>query len=299
MPSNLLTFDARAPAFERRRQPRMPVPNIRALPSEGTMNIIDMSRRGMAIETQHQFTLGGDYLFELCDEGRSLVVEGQVRWSRRVLHTVAPEVDPKTLFRTGVAFVGIQARQPRPNARHLSQVPRTTVEDRVLQETAVDRIDRLANAPNIEDAGECLLDLLAPSFERLVLFRVYRDHTRVWMGRGHTLQPEKLRNLKIDFDQPSIFLHLREGGRLFFGSLPPMIAHRHLVQCWHGSISQECALFPVWIKTRLVAVLYADSGDEALTARHLGQIQQATHLFSQSVLNQILRLKARQESHSN
>ncbi len=299
MPANILPFDARSPAFERRRQPRMPVTNIHVLPSDGAMNILNMSRRGMAIETQHPFTIGGDYLFELCDEGRSLVVEGRVRWSRRVMPSIVADVEPQTLFRTGVAFVGIQPRESRPNVRHLKQVPSSTRDDRIRQEAAIDRIDRLANAANVEDAGEYLLDLLAPSFERLVLFRVHRHSVRVWMGRGQTLLPDKLRTLRIDFDQPSIFLHLHAGGRLFFGSLPPMIAHRQLVQCWDGSIAQECVLFPIWIKNRLVAVLYADSGDDPLAARHLGQIQQATELFSESVVNQILRRKARQHAESN
>jgi hypothetical protein len=262
------------------------------------MNILNMSRRGMAIETQHPFTIGGDYLFELCDEGRSLVVEGRVRWSRRVMPGVIPEIEPRTMFRTGVAFVGIQPRESRPSMRHLKQVPSTSTDDRIRHEAAVDRIDRLANATNVEDAGEFLLDLLAPSFERLVLFKVQRHSVRVWMGRGHTLIPEKLRTLRIDFDQPSIFLHLHEGGRLFFGSLPPMIAHRQLVRCWEGSISQECVLFPIWIKTRLVAVLYADAGEDPLAARHLGQLQQATELFSESVVKQILKRKARQQSAS-
>ena len=299
MSSNLLHFDTRSPSHERRRQPRMAVPNIRVLPSQGTMNIINMSRRGMAIETHHPFTIGGDYLFELCDEGRSLVVEGRVRWSRTILHGSAVELEPTPMFRTGVAFVGVQPRESRPNVAHLNRVPKTTLEERVEEEATFDRIDRLARADNVEDAGECLLDLLEPSFERLVLFRAHHDCVRVWMGRGQTLIPERLRALQIDFDQPSIFLHLHEGGRLFFGSLPSMIAHRQLVQCWDGMLAQECALFPIWIKSRLVAVLYADAGHRALTARHLGQIQQANELFSESVLNQILRRKAARRSPPN
>jgi len=269
------------------------------LPTDGSMNILNMSRRGMAIESQHPFTIGGDYLFELCDDGRSLVVEGRIRWSRQVLRAPTTELESAPVFRTGVAFVGIQPREARPNVQHLRQVPSSTVEQSVRQQATIDRIDRLARASDIEDAGECLLDLLAPSFERIVLFRIHRDGVRVWMGRGHTLIPDRLRTFSIDFEQPSLFLHLREGGRLFFGCLPPMIAHRKLVRCWEGSLAQECALFPIWIKTRLVAVLYADAGEEALTAAHLGQIQQSTELFSESALKQILRRKAEQRSRLN
>lgn len=300
MAANILQFDTRTPAFERRRQERVPVPNIQALPSGGAVNIINMSRRGMAIETQNQFTIGGDYLFELCDEGRSLVVEGRVRWSRRVLQALPQQLEPSSLFRTGVAFSGIQSRDLRPNARHLNQIPATPSYEQVIQhEAAHDRIDRLTGATNIEDSGEFLLDLLEPAFERLILLKINHGEIQVWMGRGKTLLPEKLRNLTIDFDQPSIFLHLREGGRLFFGSLPPMIAHRRLTQCWHGSLMQECAVFPIWIKTRLVGFLYADAGDEALTARHLGQLQQASQLFTESILNQILSRKAHRQAAPN
>ena len=249
----------------------------------------------MAIETQHPFSIGGNYLFELFDEGRSLMVEGEVRWCRRSTPAATSEEIPVSpFFRTGVSFVGLQDRAldhvvqtegPLP-----ASIPDSPEDDEQL---TADRIARLQTADCPDESAEILLDLLAADFEHLVLFRIQGEEIRAWLGRGPTLVPERLLNLRLSLAQTSIFKHMQQGGSFFYGMLPAMFAHLQLLRCWHGSLHRECVLFPIRIKDRLVAVLYADAGDQPLTPEHLGGLKAATDLFTRSLVDQILSRKAR------
>jgi hypothetical protein len=67
----------------------------------------------------------------------------------------------------------------------------------------------------------------------------------------------------INFDQPSVFLNLRQGTALYLGPLPPMPVHRQLVQLWGGELPRDCAVLPVSLKGRLVIVIYAESAESA------------------------------------
>jgi len=299
--ANVLPFGDRSRPFERRRHERMSVPNIRAHPQGERIEILDMSHRGMAIRTLHPFSVGGSYLFELFDEGRSLVIEGQVCWCKRVAPAEPPaEMGVAPSFRTGVSFVGIQNRHLESAAQGLGQLPAPSPQPAEDEEKlTADRIERLKVATSPDESAELLLDLLSVDFEHLVLFRVRGEEIRAWLGRGPTLVPERLMKLRLNLDQASIFQHLEQGGSFFYGMLPAMFAHLQLLRCWHGSLHRECVLFPVRIKDRLVAVLYADTGDRSLAPEHLGNLKAATELLTRSLIDQILRRKAAATSNSS
>lgn len=293
MPANILPFGKKAPPFERRRHNRVSTPNIRAHPSGAHVEILDMSQRGMAIETPHPFSVGGMYLFELFDDGRSLMIEGRVCWSDRIpLSVDRLEAGQMPTFRTGIYFVGVQNRslQAAADALPPEALPVVGV-DRGDEELTEDRIARLQTSTSPDESAELLLELLSADFEHLVLFRLDGEEIRAWLGRGPTLVPDRLMKLRLRLDQASIFLHLQQGGSFFYGMLPAMFAHLQILRCWNGSLQRECVLFPIRLRERLVAVLYADAGDHTLAPEHLASLKAATDLFTQSLIDQILRRK--------
>lgn len=298
--ATVLPFNGMSPPFERRRYDRQSVPNIHARPAADRLEILNMSPRGMAIETPHPFSVGGSYLFELHDTGRSLLVEGEVRWCERVPTQESRELMVDSpFFRSGVAFQGVQNRAIDPAAQiEGSTPPLAPAEPGDDEQLTADLIERLRSADSPDESAELLLDLLSAEFEHLVLFRIRGDDIRAWLGRGPTLIPERLLELRLSLSQTSIFMHLQQGGSFFYGMLPAMFAHLQLLRCWHGSLRRECVLFPVRIKDRLVAVLYADDGDALLTPEHLGSMKAATDLFTGSLIHQILSRKARSASDS-
>ena len=97
---------------ERRQHPRIPAPHISASPFDGDLDIVNLSRRGMSVLSHHPLSVGGTYLFELWQEGNSLVVEGVVRWSNLQSSALeAPTVG--TRYRAGVAFERVRSRERR------------------------------------------------------------------------------------------------------------------------------------------------------------------------------------------
>lgn len=290
----VLPFGKQALPFERRRCPRLTGPEIRARGRGRRVEILDMSQRGMAIRTSHPFSVGGSYLFELLGKGRSLVVEGRVCWSERTLPTQEPaRVEPRPYFRSGVEFVGIQSRgsDPVPDSPNRMAVPaaHSSVD---AEELTADRIARLGRSQSPDDSAELLLELLTADFEHLVLFRLQANEVRAWMGRGPTLVPDRLLRLRLRTDEVSVFQHLQEGGSFYYGTLPAVFGHLQLLRCWQGKSRRECALFPIRLNNRLVAVLYADAGDRPLEPAHLRTLQAASDLFTQSLIDQILKRKA-------
>jgi len=281
---------------ERRRHPRIPAPHISASPFEGDLDVVNLSRRGMFVRSQHPLAVGGTYLFELWQEANSLVVEGVVRWSR------SPEVGREggpgspSRYQAGVAFERVRSRERR--TPWPTEVVLPPARGRPVDHLAAAR-EALSGADSIHVAAEGLLDVLEPIFERLVLLRCHTDELRAWMGRGRTLRPLRLQSLQLSFSQPSLFLHMREGGSYFRGILPGMPLHRDLINCWSGNLEQECVLTPVRIGSRLVTVLYADKGAEQLTDEDLDLLRRVGRLLEESMSSLILRKKSLSRDHGD
>ena len=279
----------RSGSRERRQHPRIPAPHISASPFDGDLDIVNLSRRGMSVLSHHPLSVGGTYLFELWQEGNSLVVEGVVRWSAP-RYAANQELAPEdSRYRAGVAFERVRSRErrdPWPTAVEVSPARGPTV-DRLAMAR-----ETLAEAESIHVGAEGLLDILEPQFERLVLLRAHAGTLRAWMGRGRTLRPLQLQSLEISLEQPSLFLHMREGGSFYRGRLPDMPLHHDLARCWNGNLDQDCVLVPIRIGHRLVTVLYADTGDSELTSEGLDLLRRAGVLLEESMASLILQKKA-------
>ena len=123
-----------------------------------------------------------------------------------------------------------------------------------------------------EEVARIALGFLARGYRRAALFQVAKDKVSAWMGQGELDLPI-FQKFSIGFDQPSLFLNLRNGSSLHIGPLPPMPAHRELARAWGGELPRDCVVLPVRIKDRLVAVLYADGGLKAAKGPGIGGIE--------------------------
>jgi hypothetical protein len=124
--------------------------------------------------------------------------------------------------------------------------------------------ERLLRVSEPDEVGRLLVGFLGRSFGRVALFRVLRDRVEGWSGAGAALDGECLRRFRAGFDQPSLFLNLRQGGSFYLGPLPPMALHKSLAQCWGGALPGECLALPIRIRGRLVSVVLADREPEEL-----------------------------------
>lgn len=116
----------------------------------------------------------------------------------------------------------------------------------------------LAATQDREEVGRTVLAFLVRDHKHAALFQTGRDKITAWQIQGEGIDPKAFQRYSVGFDQPSLFLNLRQGSGVYLGPLPPMPAHRELARCWGGELPRDCVMLPVRIKDRLVAVIYAD-----------------------------------------
>ena len=170
---------------------------------------------------------------------------------------------------------------PRPTSVPLSadekQALRQVAERDDVKPLSQEGLQRaLQAAQSADDIGTALLGCLGQEFLRLLIFRVGQGRVRGWMGRSPALDEYRFRNWTVGFDEPSVFLNLRQSAEFFLGQLPAMPAHERLVKCWRGSLETECAVFPVKVRDRLVCVVYGDRDSLGLAGLDVQAIQRLT-----------------------
>lgn len=140
-----------------------------------------------------------------------------------------------------------------------------------------------------EDVAVTLIAFLSRTFRRVALFQVARDRVTAWMANGADIDQEAFQRFSIGFDQPSLFLNLRNGSGLHLGPLPPMPAHRELAQTWGGELPRDCVMLPIRLRDRLVSVVYADGTSKGVGGIDLSQLQRltasTTAAFERCILN--------------
>lgn len=150
---------------------------------------------------------------------------------------------------------------------------------------------QLTAAGHPEEVGQILVDYLAQFFVRVLIFQVRQGSVLGWLGHGPGLDRDRLSDLRVTFDEPSIFLNLREGGSFFIGKLPEMPPHLELASCWSKDLADECAVFPLRIQDHLVCLIYGDRGPLGLQALDLDLIRRLTTVASQAFERCILEQK--------
>ncbi len=142
-----------------------------------------------------------------------------------------------------------------------------------------------------DEVGQILLAFLARTYKRVALFQAGRDRVTGWRGRGEGVDGEALARFTATFDQPSIFLNLRQGSGLHLGPLPPMPVHRELARTWGGELPRECVMLPVRLRDRLVTVIYAEGAGPGAGGLHLEELKRLTDLTAAAFERCILHKK--------
>ncbi len=124
---------------------------------------------------------------------------------------------------------------------------------------------QLLNPKDRDDVGKTLLTYLNQDFSRVILFKAVKNNVEGWMGRGAGVQADTLAAYSVPFNQPSVFLNLKQSGQYFLGTLAPMPAHRDLARTWGGEVPGESLVLPVRIKDRVAIFVYVDNGANGLS----------------------------------
>jgi len=149
--------------------------------------------------------------------------------------------------------------------------------------TVADFEARMGEVEERDDVAHAALSFLSRRFQRSLLFMIRGNVVAAWMGGGEGVDQRLFGEIEVSFDEPSLFLNLREGSPFYRGPLPRLDAHQRLVRAWGGKYPKECLLLPVRIKKRLVAAVYCDGGHDQLADFDLGQLQQVAALMGRGL----------------
>jgi hypothetical protein len=99
---------------ERRRHTRYPVDKVELNSPMGRLvELRNLSRTGMSIETTSQPAVGGNYPFKLKYERQSIELDGNVRWCSLKRTDRSRMGDTLPVYEAGLAFVNIRIRKPK------------------------------------------------------------------------------------------------------------------------------------------------------------------------------------------
>jgi len=113
-------------------------------------------------------------------------------------------------------------------------------------------------SPARDRIAEAALDALTRRFPRAMLLMSGQEAIQGWTARGSGLTRDRIASVRIAWGDPSIFAFVKLSGTAHRGGLSRVLMPPVLAALLGPRASASCAVFPVRIKDRLVAFLYAD-----------------------------------------
>ena len=147
-------------------------------------------------------------------------------------------------------------RAARPRDR-TSRSPRTMWERPVEAEAApAPRAE--VRSPARDRLAESTLETVCGKFPRAILFMSGPEAVQGWTARGAGLTRDRISAIRVPWGDPSIFAFVKLSGSPHRGALSRILVPPKLAALLGDKAAAACAVFPVRIKDRLVAFLYAD-----------------------------------------
>lgn len=151
---------------------------------------------------------------------------------------------------------------------------------------------RLEERPSGRDRlAESTLETLTARFPRALLLTSGQDAIRGWTGRGGGLTRERVAAVQIPWGEPSIFAFVKLSGSAHRGPLSRILLPPALAELLGPKAAAACAVFPVRIKDRLVAFLFADRLGAPLSEEDYRNLEVAASSLGSSLARLLLELR--------
>jgi hypothetical protein len=142
-----------------------------------------------------------------------------------------------------------------------------------------------------DQVAESLLDGLAQTFPRVLLLTSAQESVQGWTGRGGGVTREAMARVRIPWGEPSIFAFVKLSGMPHKGALSRILLPPVLTEMLGPRAVASCAVFPVRIKDRLVAFLYADRAGAPLSDKDFRNLEIAASSLGSSLARLLLELR--------
>jgi hypothetical protein len=213
----------------------------------------------------------GDFLPGYAPPRRVVTPEEQAQrmWKDPKAAVEAIEIDERA---AGALWTTAPGKEPAPAAPAPAPptVERSTARDQVADST---------------------LDELAQTFPRVLLLTSAHESVQGWTGRGGGLTREALAHVRIPWGEPSIFAFVKLSGMPHKGPLSRILMPPVLAGMLGPRAIASCAVFPVRIKDRLVAFLYADRAGAPLSDKDFRNLEIASSSLGSSLARLLLELR--------
>jgi hypothetical protein len=146
-------------------------------------------------------------------------------------------------------------------------------------------------SPARDRLAESALDALTQRFPRAMLLMSGQDAIQGWSARGAGLTRERIASIRIPWGDPSIFAFVKLSGTPHRGGLSRVLMPPVLSALLGPRAAASCAVFPVRIKDRLVAFLYADRMGAPLTDEDHRALEVAASSLGSSLARLLLELR--------
>jgi hypothetical protein len=113
-------------------------------------------------------------------------------------------------------------------------------------------------SPARDRFAESTLETVCGRMPRAILLTSGQDGIHGWTARGSGLTRDQVSGIRIPWGEPSIFAFVKLSGSPHKGSLSRILVPPKLAALLGDKATASCAVYPVRIKDRLVAFLYAD-----------------------------------------
>ena len=135
------------------------------------------------------------------------------------------------------------------------------------------------------------VDELAQTFPRVLLLTSAHESVQGWTARGGGLTREALSRVRIPWGEPSIFAFVKLSGVPHKGALSRILLPPILTEMLGPKAVAACAVFPVRIKDRLIAFLYADRAGAPLSDDDYRALEIASSSLGSSLARLLLELR--------
>ena len=139
--------------------------------------------------------------------------------------------------------------------------------------------------------AESTLETVCGLLPRALLMTSTQEAILGWTARGSGLTRDQIQGVRVPWGEPSIFAFVKLSGLPHKGPLSRILVPPKLAALLGDKAAASCAVFPVRIKDRLVAFLYADRLGAPLSDEDYRGVEIAASALGSSLARLLLELR--------
>jgi hypothetical protein len=139
--------------------------------------------------------------------------------------------------------------------------------------------------------AESTLETVSGRLPRALLMTSTQEGILGWTARGSGLTRDQIQGVRVPWGEPSIFAFVKLSGSAHKGPLSRILVPPKLAALLGDKAAASCAVFPVRIKDRLVAFLYADRLGAPLSDEDYRGVEIAASALGSSLARLLLELR--------